>query len=99
MHALDRSLLTSVTDHGNFRRAGLPLVSWNVPTLAAITWQDNEERPMNVADVRGISCWMQDALAIEASPLQSDQTCDVVVMARVSLGCRQPYGSAGSAAL
>ena len=53
---------------------------------------------MNVADERSTSCWMQDTPAIEASPLKSDQTCDVVVIGSVSLGCRQLTSLAGSAA-
>ena len=42
---------------------------------------------MNVADERSMSCWMQDAPAIEASPLQSDQTCDTVN--RIEAICRE----------
>ena len=35
---------------------------------------------MNAANERSISCWMEDAPAIEASAVQCDQTCDVVVI-------------------
>src|SRR5205814_28881 len=56
------------------------LRSRNIPMFGAVTWRDDKERAMNVGDERSMSCWMQDAPAIEASPLQSDQTCDVVVI-------------------
>jgi hypothetical protein len=35
---------------------------------------------MSITEERRISYWMQDAPAIKASPLQSDQTCNVVVI-------------------
>ena len=35
---------------------------------------------MNVGDERSRSCWMEGAPAIEASVLDGDQTCDVVVI-------------------
>src|SRR5437762_10377701 len=40
----------------------------------------SKERAMNVADERSRSCWIEDAPAIEASPMQSDQKCDVAVI-------------------
>ena len=46
---------------------------------------------MNVGDERSMSCWMQDAPAIEASPLQSDQTCDVVVIGSGIAGLSTAY--------
>lgn len=46
---------------------------------------------MNVADERSISCWMQDAPDIEASPLKSDQTCDVVVIGSGIAGLSTAY--------
>jgi hypothetical protein len=46
---------------------------------------------MNIGDERSMSCWMQDAPAIEASPLQSDQTCDVVVIGSGIAGLSTAY--------
>ena len=46
---------------------------------------------MNVSKERSISCWMQDAPAIEASPLQSDQRCEVVVIGSGLAGLSTAY--------
>ena len=46
---------------------------------------------MNVADERSMSCWLQDAPAIEAPPLQTDQTCDVVVIGSGIAGLSTAY--------
>ena len=46
---------------------------------------------MNVADERSRSCWIEDGLAIEASPLQRDQTCDVVVIGSGIAGLSTAY--------
>src|SRR5947207_5305057 len=73
------------------RSCSLYLRSRNIPMFGAITWRDNKERAMNVADERSISCWMQDAPAIEASPLKSDQTCDVVVIGSGIAGLSTAY--------
>ena len=35
---------------------------------------------MNVADEHSRSCWIENAPAIDASPLHSDQMCDVVAI-------------------
>ena len=53
---------------------------------------------MNVADERSRSCWIEDAPAIDASPLQSDQKCDVAVIGSGIAGPRQLTSSAGLAA-
>lgn len=45
----------------------------NIPRLEAITWQGKQEYAINAADERSRSCWIEDAPAIEASPLQRDQ--------------------------
>src|SRR5438270_11394847 len=62
------------------RSCSLYLRSRNISMFGAITWRDNKERAMNVADERSTSGWLQDAPAIKAPPLQTDQTCDVVVI-------------------
>ena len=59
--------------------------------FGAITWRDNKERAMNVADERSMSCWLQDAPAIKAPPLQTDQTCDVVVIGSGIAGLSTAY--------
>ena len=46
---------------------------------------------MNVADERSMSCWLQDAPAIKAPPLQTDQTCDVVVIGSGIAGLSTAY--------
>jgi hypothetical protein len=46
---------------------------------------------MNVADGRSRSCWVEDAPAIEARPLQSDETCDVVVIGSGIAGLSTAY--------
>src|SRR5437588_12152106 len=46
---------------------------------------------MNVADERSISCWLQNAPAIKAPPLQTDQTCDVVVIGSGIAGLSTAY--------
>src|SRR5438477_11650500 len=67
------------------------LRSRNIPTLGAITCRDTKERAMNVADERSMSCWLQDAPAIKAPPLQTDQTCDVVVIGSGIAGLSTAY--------
>src|SRR4051812_41455080 len=44
------------------------------------TRRPTKDRPMNVADEHSTSCWMEDAPTISASPLDGNQTCDVVVI-------------------
>jgi glycine/D-amino acid oxidase-like deaminating enzyme/nitrite reductase/ring-hydroxylating ferredoxin subunit len=46
---------------------------------------------MNVADERSRSCWIEDGVAIEAAPLSSDQTCDVVVIGSGITGLSTAY--------
>jgi glycine/D-amino acid oxidase-like deaminating enzyme/nitrite reductase/ring-hydroxylating ferredoxin subunit len=46
---------------------------------------------MNVSNERSISCWMADAPAIEASPLETDQMCDVVVIGSGIAGLSTAY--------
>ena len=46
---------------------------------------------MNVADERSRSCWLEGAPAIEASPLQGDETCDVVVVGSGIAGLSTAY--------
>ena len=46
---------------------------------------------MNVADERSTSCWMKDAAIIEASPLRSDERCDVVVIGSGIAGLSTAY--------
>src|SRR5947209_19617104 len=46
---------------------------------------------MNVADERSISCWLQNAPAIKAPQLQTDQTCDVVVIGSGIAGLSTAY--------
>src|SRR5205085_8474956 len=61
------------------------------PRFAAITWGGSKERAMNVADERSRSCWIEDAPAIDASPLQSDQKCDVAVIGSGIAGLSTAY--------
>jgi hypothetical protein len=46
---------------------------------------------MNVGDERSISCWMEETPVATASPLQSDQTCDVVVIGSGIAGLSTAY--------
>jgi glycine/D-amino acid oxidase-like deaminating enzyme/nitrite reductase/ring-hydroxylating ferredoxin subunit len=46
---------------------------------------------MNVADERSTSFWLRDSPALNASPLQSDQTCDVVVIGSGVAGLSTAY--------
>jgi glycine/D-amino acid oxidase-like deaminating enzyme len=46
---------------------------------------------MNVADEHSKSCWMEDAPTISASPLDGNQTCDVVVIGSGIAGLSVAY--------
>jgi glycine/D-amino acid oxidase-like deaminating enzyme/nitrite reductase/ring-hydroxylating ferredoxin subunit len=46
---------------------------------------------MNAGDERSISCWTKDAPTIKASPLQGDQTCDIVVIGSGIAGLSTAY--------
>src|SRR5438874_10196891 len=46
---------------------------------------------MNVADERSRSCWIENAPAIDASSLQRDETCDVVVVGSGIAGLSTAY--------
>src|SRR5437588_941516 len=59
--------------------------------FAAITWRGIKERAMNVADERSRSCRIDDAPAIDSSPLRRDETCDVVVIGSGIAGLSTAY--------
>jgi hypothetical protein len=46
---------------------------------------------MDVADERSKFCWVEDAPAIDTSPLQSDQNCDVAVTGSGIAGLSTAY--------
>jgi glycine/D-amino acid oxidase-like deaminating enzyme/nitrite reductase/ring-hydroxylating ferredoxin subunit len=46
---------------------------------------------MNVADERSRSCWIENAPAIDSSPLRRDETCDVVVIGSGIAGLSTAY--------
>jgi NADPH-dependent 2,4-dienoyl-CoA reductase/sulfur reductase-like enzyme len=64
---------------------------WNILKVVAITLRDHKERPMNVADERSRSCWIEDAPAINSSALRNDETCDVVVIGSGIAGLSTAY--------
>jgi glycine/D-amino acid oxidase-like deaminating enzyme len=46
---------------------------------------------MNVGDERSISCWMHEAPVIDAPPLATDESCDVVVIGSGIAGLSTAY--------
>src|SRR3954462_14465118 len=46
---------------------------------------------MNVGDERSTSYWMKDAPTIDASPLRSDERCDIVVIGSGIAGLSTAY--------
>lgn len=57
----------------------------------SVALEQDRELNMNVGDERSISYWMEDAEAIQAPALTSDETCDVVVIGAGIAGLSTAY--------